>query len=757
MKEHEISFQHLPSNQLGRRDFLKLASALGLSAGALDAMLFPSTALAATQDVTAGLVGYWKLDEGNGTHANNSSGNNHVGTLNNAPSWTAGKSGTALSFHGGNTSVTIGNNVLTTSASFTVAAWVQLADVNTWHTAVSQDGSNVSGFFLQYTAPGAGGQFAFSLISSDSASSPTVRATSKFQPLPNTWYHIAGVYDAGSKQSRLYVNGALQNTASVPAAWNATGTTAIGRALFNASQVDFWSGLIDDVRVYNRALSDQEISSVYSVAPAISPVRPPAVPLIVRGPYVNTWQTSDVAPGTWSTFWNGNVKAITGIARIDGSAYVFFGAPGNIGTTQNMNQVQLEITPTQSRYVFQGGGVTVAVTFLSPIEANDVQRLSMQFGAIFVQAYTNDGNTHNVRLYLDISGEWAHGTDTTLIKWGSEQVAHANGSLTAFSVTPNAPTVLAETNDYPSWGSAIWATNSAANVTYQSGADNSVRSQAITNGSLNNTNDTNQPRAINNNWPVFGFNADLGTLNGTPSTPLTFVLGHVRQPAVSYQGNQVAPLWQSYWSRWQDMLSFFYDDAVAALSRANALDASITNAAVAANGIHYAALCSLAARQAFGGVELVNTQANPWLFLKEISSSGNVSTIDVVYPSFPIFYYLNPTLVSLLLAPILTYVESGLWPNTFCVHDLGASYPNASGHNDGGGENMQVEETSNMLIMAAAYITQLNASTASTYANAHYKIFSQWANYLNAPNGGNPVDPTHLIPYYRIKRMISLV
>jgi Domain of unknown function (DUF4965)/Domain of unknown function (DUF1793) len=164
------------------------------------------------------------------------------------------------------------------------------------------------------------------------------------------------------------------------------------------------------------------------------------------------------------------------------------------------------------------------------------------------------------------------------------------------------------------------------------------------------------------------------------------------------------------------------------------------------SGVAYAALCSLATRQAFGGIELVNTSASPLLFLKEISSDGNVSTVDVIYPSFPILYYLNPTLVSLILAPVLTYVESGNWPQTYCVHDLGPSYPNASGHNDGGGENMQVEETSNMLIMAAAYIQQVSASTASSYSTAHYKIFKQWADYLNAPNGGNLSRPNALDP-----------
>ncbi len=728
---------------MGRRDFIKFAGALGLSMGAIEALLTQQgVALAAAQDVTAGLVGYWGFDEANGANANDTSGNNNNATLNGNPTRTVGKVKASLHFDGKGTTVDTNKSILNTGGSYSVAAWVQLANDGNWATAVSQDGANVSGFYLQYTNPAAGadgGKFAFSLVGADSTSSGTIRATSPFRPLTNIWYHLVGVHDAGANTSKLYVNGALVATQSVPAAWNATGETVIGRAKWGGGPVDFWPGKIDDVRVYNRALSDSEVRSIHDAAPAISPVRPPAVPLIVRSPYVSTWQASDVAPGTWSTFWTGSIKAIAGIARIDGNAYVFFGAPGNIGTTQNMTQTQLEITPTQSRYTFQGGGVTLNVNFLSPVEATDIQRLSIPFGYIFAQAQSNDGNNHSVQLYFDISAEWAHGDSNTLVTWNSEQVGHSNGNLTALTVTPNSPQTLAEANDYPSWGTAVWATNSQSNVTSQIGADSDVRSLAVSQGTLNNSVDGNKPRAINDHWPVFAFSYDLGSVSGQANSPAVFVLGHVREPAVSYLGNNVSSLWQSYWSSWEAMLAFAYDDADAALNRANALDDSITAAATQANGSNYAALCSLALRQAFGGVELVGTSNAPWLFLKEISSDGNVSTVDVVYPGTPVFYYTNPYLVRLLLDPIIAYSESGGWPKTFAVHDLGSHYPNATGHNDGNEEDMPIEESANMLIMTAAYLHQASASDANAYANAHYKILKQWADYL-VPNTLDPAN-----------------
>ncbi|MBV8967804.1 MAG: DUF4965 domain-containing protein, partial [Verrucomicrobia bacterium] len=351
----------------------------------------------------------------------------------------------------------------------------------------------------------------------------------------------------------------------------------------------------------------------------------------------------------------------------------------------------------------------------------------------------NDGKTHNVSLYFDISGEWANGNANTLIKWGTQQVTHAGGTLRVHTVTPASPQVLTESSNYPSWGTVVWATNNQPGLTWQSGQDSVVRALAISQGFLNNTVDTNQPRAINNNWPVFAFNFQLNNLTGQPSSSMVVALGHVREPAVSYQGKNVPPLWKSYWTSWQNMLAFAYDDVASsvAFTRADTLDNTISDQATQANGPQYAGLCALALRQAFGGVELVGNATRPWLFLKEISSDGNVSTVDVIYPGMPAFLYANPYLVSLLLDPVLTYTESGLWPQVYCVHDLGSSYPNATGHNDGGGENMPIEESANMLLMTAAYLNAASPSDAAAFAIKHYRILKQWADYL-VPNTLDP-------------------
>ncbi len=488
-------------------------------------------------------------------------------------------------------------------------------------------------------------------------------------------------------------------------------------------------------------------------AQTFTPIKPPAVPLITREPYMQTWlRASDaIAPGVWPEYWNGAVKAITGIAYIDSQPYLFMGAPAVPSFPGVMKQTSLQTTPTQSVFTFAAGGVTLSVDFLSPVEAKDLQRLSMPLSDIITTAQSSDGNHHAVSVYFDISGEWAHGDSNQLIRWAPETISlNADGSnnagaLASWTITPNTPTVFNQVNDYPSWGTVLFSTKASGALTTQSGADSAVRSQFVGFGRLTNANDTNQPRAINNNYPVFAFSNAFGTVGTTPTKPFTLLLGHVRDPAINFLGNGVHSLWRDYWPAYENMLAFAYNDAAAAVSRADKLDSSITAAATALGGSHYAALTALTLRQAFAGTELTGTIDNPYLFLEEISSSDNVSTVDLLYPSMPAFLYTNPELVRYLIAPVIFYSESGQWPALYAPHDLGATYPNATGHNDGGGENMPVEETANMLIMADAYLQHTTRQQAAVYANAHYAIFRQWANYLlTVPPGvpyANALDP----------------
>jgi hypothetical protein len=182
-----------------------------------------------------------------------------------------------------------------------------------------------------------------------------------------------------------------------------------------------------------------------------------------------------------------------------------------------MFQTSLTTTPTQSIFKFNAGGVNLTVDSLSPVEAKDLRRLSLPLSDIITTAQSSDGNQHTVTLYFDISGEWASGLTgagnqpAALINWAPETINRnadgtaTQGTLSTWTVTPTSPMVFTQSNDDADWGTVLWSTEAAAGLTTQSGADVTVRSQFVGFGVLANTNDTNQPRAINNAFPVFAF------------------------------------------------------------------------------------------------------------------------------------------------------------------------------------------------------------------------------------------------------------
>jgi hypothetical protein len=296
---------------------------------------------------------------------------------------------------------------------------------------------------------------------------------------------------------------------------------------------------------------------------------------------------------------------------------------------------------------------------------------------------------------------------------------------------------MSEEKEFAAWGSVVWATGQRSGLSYESGEDILVRGRFVKEGTLGNANDSDY-RAISDRPPVFGLSVDVGTL-GAAEAALDFVIGQVRTPAIRYTGQPLRPLWSKYFDDWKEMLSFFYGDASGAARRADRLDARIGRDARSAGGSAYEGLCALSLRQAYGGTELVEgPDGSPWVFLKEISSDGNVSTVDVVFPASPVWIYLDPEYLRMLLAPLLEYAETGGWPKPFAEHDLGAHYPDAAGHKNGQEEDMPMEESGNMLILVGSYLRRSPGRGAVEFAGKHYPILKQWADYLvaNLPDPG---------------------
>ncbi|GAB3462221.1 LamG-like jellyroll fold domain-containing protein [Actinophytocola sediminis] len=196
-------------------------------------------------------IHYYPFSEGSGTTTTDEVGDAD-GTLVDGPTWTDGRDGAGLQF-AGDSYVDTGAPLTDTTGNYSVAAWVKLDSLDGFATAVSQDGSSNSGYFLQYS--GSDNRFAFSFVG--------VRALAPSVPEPGRWYHLVGVRDVVSGTLRLYVDGQQAGSANACVGSDSQGNTVIGRAKFGGNPVDFWRGAIDQVHVFDRALPPEEVASLY--------------------------------------------------------------------------------------------------------------------------------------------------------------------------------------------------------------------------------------------------------------------------------------------------------------------------------------------------------------------------------------------------------------------------------------------------------------------------------------------------------------
>jgi hypothetical protein len=154
----------------------------------------------------------------------------------------------------------------------------------------------------------------------------------------------------------------------------------------------------------------------------------------------------------------------------------------------------------------------------------------------------------------DESAEWVTGDHSATAQWDYA----TQGTVASHKVWRQEQLQFSETNQQADWGYWYWSTKNAPGMTYQSGQDAVVRGAFVSNGVLANTQDTNY-RAINDNWPVFGFATDLGSVTGSVNT--VYSLGLTQEEAIQFDGATgvvpVTSLWTSYFGSETDAVRVF--------------------------------------------------------------------------------------------------------------------------------------------------------------------------------------------------------
>jgi hypothetical protein len=544
--------------------------------------------------------------------------------------------------------------------------------------------------------------------------------------------------------------------------------------------------------------------------PTYFPLRPPAVPLAVRGPYTNAW-TSTSANGTLNSanalFWPGSGLGWEGIVTVDGVSYEYLGSGSQglpaLSNLKSATPVSVRYDSQYSNFTFSAGPVEVTASFFSPVVPKDLCRTSIPLSYLITSVNATDGKAHDIRLYSDVDGSWAAFESNKTLLWNmqdngvavnSTNATISSSSIFTWMVQLQQSYLFAEDNQFPEWGNFTYTSSQATakNFSFESGYSANLRYQHILGNGLNNVVDSYY-RGSGVQDPAFAFEHDMGSVK---ESSVTYTIGSIQQPIMRYLTagglTPLQPWWTTCYGDIYSLIKFHYNDLDKSRQLGAAFESQLKNDVYKYFGVKkpsnktgfvgtisepwmyknqssgtdqfgsqwvfdstdgygfynpstfkgiavpdlseansYYSIVALAARQVMGAYVLTvnpnTTEKTPLMFQKEISSDGNVNTVDVMYPAMPFFLYANPQLLKYNLEPLFQNQEGNFYPNGYSMHDLGTNFPNATGHVEGNDEYMPVEESGNMILMTLAYSQFANDKS---YLSQHYAKMKQWTQYL---------------------------
>jgi len=463
-----------------------------------------------------------------------------------------------------------------------------------------------------------------------------------------------------------------------------------------------------------------------------SDLRAPATPLVVHDPYFSVWSTSDKLTGGPTRHWTGARQELNGIVRVDGKNYRYLGdADSGIPA---LDETQRKITPTRTIVTLESPQIEVRICFLTPAFPDDMRTMARPVTYLSWDVKSRDGAKHDVSLYLDVAGTIATNTDGEPVVWSRARTA----GLDLLRLGSQKQPMLEQWGDNLriNWGYFYMAVPDAQGHASLVAGNQADRNHFIITGQLPDEDDLDQPRMTQSLYPPspsLNLALPLGQV-GASSVTRHVLLAYDDVYSVEYMHQKLLPYWRKQFPSFAAMLQTAEHDFFALEIRAEKYDSELEHDLVQAGGSEYAAIAVLAFRQAIAAHKLVeDANGVPFFMPKENFSNGSISTVDVLYPSAPMFLFLNPKLVEAQLEPVMRYAESEHWKFPFAPHDLGV-YPLANGQLYGGGEmseddQMPVEESGNMILMIAALS---RAEHDSSFAARYWPLITKWAAYLLA-------------------------
>ena len=382
-------------------------------------------------------------------------------------------------------------------------------------------------------------------------------------------------------------------------------------------------------------------------------------------------------------------------------------------------QTSMLMNATQTIYQFDCNTVNLTLTFTSPLLIQDIDVLARPISYISFKIQSKDSSNHDVQLYFGASSDFSI-NETYQEVIGSQ---FKDGRLNVLKVGSVEQPILRKKGDdlRIDWGYGYIATSVSENSTQTITSSEEGINNFVANLPIAQSNRKGKSLFLNTVFPKEKI--------GEKPVEHLIMVGYDDLYAIQYFQQNLKPLWRADPTiTMERLLNKAYSQYSGVIVNCEKLNKTIYDDAYKAGGETYAKLCITAYRQSIAAHSLVKSPFDgKILFLsKENFSNGCINTVDVTYPSSPLFLAYNPELLKGMLNGIFYYCESsGKYNKPYAAHDLG-TYPQANGEIYGG-NGMPVEESGNMIILTAAIA---KAEGNALYAKEHWNTLTSWVEYL---------------------------
>ncbi|MBQ7173810.1 MAG: DUF4965 domain-containing protein [Clostridia bacterium] len=443
--------------------------------------------------------------------------------------------------------------------------------------------------------------------------------------------------------------------------------------------------------------------------------RPSALPLVPCDPYFSLWCFADRLTDDSTRHWTGRRQSAFGMLKIDGKPYRFMGKTQLEETYYTdgpaLRQSSVRVTPTSTVFLFTHPLCRFKLTFLTPALPDRPEVFSRPVTYVSYEITPREAG-HSFEVWFDVSAEFAGD--------------FAGQKISVFSEPGHA-----------------WLGDAEQNPLTKSGDD-----LRIDWGYLHLLHPNVKPyllrqrlkyfkKSTKQHYPIAsGENISMKRLPllVAVSEKLSdvFVLAYDGDPAIEYFGEKKNSYSRSYYGDFNTLLATAVKDYPELVKECAAFDKELTKRMKAVSP-EYAKLGALAWRQVFAAHKLIEVDGKLVFLSKECFSNGCVATLDVTYPSSPLFLEFNPEFVLGMLRPLFRYARSDAWPFDFAPHDCG-TYPLCNGqvygweHGINDKLQMPVEECGNAILMVAA-VTKKTGDRS--FAEENRDLLTKWADYLS--------------------------